>query len=104
VRHYPNGTYAIFHGPRCIGRYDAEGMLSGEFAPPVRQADLSTASPRARGPSTTLRAAKGDDLARATSSLTALSRKAVDIDRSAPGNGADGLTRKSRWRHRSANR
>lgn len=23
VRHYPDGTYAIFHGPRCIGRYTA---------------------------------------------------------------------------------
>jgi transposase len=25
VRHYPDGTYAIFHGPRCLGRYDAHG-------------------------------------------------------------------------------
>jgi transposase len=94
VRHYPDGTYAIFHGPRRIGRYDAAGLLSGEFASPVRPADLSTASPRARGPSTTLRAAKGGDLARARSSLTALSREAEHIDRSAPGNGAGGLTRK----------
>ena len=94
VRHYHDATYAIFHGPRCIGRYDAEGMLSGEFAPPIRQAEPSTVSPCARAPSTTLCAAKGGDLARARSSLTALSRKAVHIDRSAPGNGADGLTRK----------
>lgn len=94
VRHYHDGTYAIFHGPRCIGRYDAEGMPGGEFAPPVRQAEPSTVSPRARAPSTTLRAAKGGDLARARPSLTALSREAVDIARSAPGNGADGLTRK----------
>lgn len=27
VRHYCNGTHAIFHGPRCLGRYDAEGSL-----------------------------------------------------------------------------
>jgi Helix-turn-helix domain len=30
VRHYPNGTLAIFHGPRCIGRYDARGREIGE--------------------------------------------------------------------------
>jgi transposase len=94
VRHYADGTYAIFHGPRCIGRYDAEGALSGEFALPVRQTEPSTVSPHAKGPSTTLRAAKGGDLARARPSLTALSRKAVAMDRSAPGNGAGGLTRK----------
>jgi hypothetical protein len=94
VRHYPNGTYAIFHGPRCIARHHAEGMLSGDFAPPARPAEPSTASPRAKRPSTTLRAAKGGDHAGARSSLTAFRRKVVDIDRSAPGNGADGLIRK----------
>ena len=25
VRQYHDGSYAIFHGPRCIGRYDAQG-------------------------------------------------------------------------------
>jgi hypothetical protein len=95
VRHYHDGAYAIFHGPRCIGRYDAEGMLSGEFAPPVRQTEPSTVSPRARAPSTTLRAANDGGLARARPSLTALPREAMHIDRSAPGNGADSLTRKS---------
>ena len=25
VRHYIDGTHAIFHGPRCIGRYDSKG-------------------------------------------------------------------------------
>ena len=25
VRQYPDGTHAIFHGPKCIGRYDGEG-------------------------------------------------------------------------------
>ena len=29
VRHYHDGTYAIFHGPRCLGRYDAGGGLIG---------------------------------------------------------------------------
>lgn len=97
VRQYSDGTYAIFHGPRCISRHDAKGMLSGEFAPPEpsgHQAERSTASPRASGPSTTLRAAKGGGLAGARPSLTALSRAAVDIDRSAPGNGPGGLPRK----------
>jgi transposase len=30
VRRYPNGTHAIFHGPRCLGRYDANGDLTDE--------------------------------------------------------------------------
>ncbi len=27
VRQYHDGTYAIFHGPRCLGRYDEHGAL-----------------------------------------------------------------------------
>jgi len=27
VRQYHNGTHAIFHGPRCLGRYDERGAL-----------------------------------------------------------------------------
>jgi len=27
VHLYPDGSHAIFHGPRCIGRYDAKGAL-----------------------------------------------------------------------------
>jgi len=30
VRQYHNGGLAIFHGPRCIGRYDACGALRVE--------------------------------------------------------------------------
>lgn len=30
VRQYPDGALAIFHGPRCIGRYDAQGREIGE--------------------------------------------------------------------------
>ena len=26
VRHYHDGSHAIFHGPRCLGRYDPEGV------------------------------------------------------------------------------
>jgi transposase len=26
VRQYPDGTHAIFHGPRCLGRYDRKGQ------------------------------------------------------------------------------
>jgi len=28
VRQYPDGTHAIFHGPRCLGRYDKKGVLN----------------------------------------------------------------------------
>jgi transposase len=27
VRHYPDGSLAVFHGPRCLGRYGAQGQL-----------------------------------------------------------------------------
>ena len=27
VRVYPDGSHAVFHGPRCIGRYDEKGKL-----------------------------------------------------------------------------
>ena len=27
VHVYPDGSHALFHGPRCIGRYDAKGAL-----------------------------------------------------------------------------
>src|SRR5260370_28665951 len=27
VRQYYDGTHAIFHGPRCLGRYDKKGTL-----------------------------------------------------------------------------
>ena len=26
VRHYPDGTLAVFHGPGCLGRYDHKGL------------------------------------------------------------------------------
>ena len=33
VRQYPDGVLAIFHGPRCIGRYDAMGQEIGTPIP-----------------------------------------------------------------------
>ncbi len=30
VRQYRDGTHAVFHGPRCLGRYDNKGLLSQE--------------------------------------------------------------------------
>lgn len=34
VRQYPDGTHAIFHGPRCIARYTDKGALKPEAATP----------------------------------------------------------------------
>jgi len=31
VRRYTDGQYGLFHGPRCIGRYDAGGCLEEDF-------------------------------------------------------------------------
>ena len=42
VREYPDGMLAIFHGPRCIARYDREGL---EIAAPT-PLSLATCSPR----------------------------------------------------------
>ena len=98
VRQYQDGTLAIFHGPRCIGRYDAAGTPIGErkqsAAKPQPPAP-SAASSRTKGPSRTLRAASGGGLDEPRPSLTALSRGTAVNDRSAPGNGPAGLTRKS---------
>ena len=30
VRAYPDGEFAIFHGPRLLARYDRNGALTGE--------------------------------------------------------------------------
>jgi hypothetical protein len=30
VRTYPDGSHAIFHGPRCLGRYDKKGAIREE--------------------------------------------------------------------------
>jgi hypothetical protein len=35
VRRYQDGSHAVFHGPRCIGRYDATGI---SLTDPVKQA------------------------------------------------------------------
>ena len=36
VHHYAEGTYAIFHGPRCLARYTADGTPTEH--PPMRRA------------------------------------------------------------------
>jgi hypothetical protein len=46
VREYPDGTLAVFHGPRRIGRYDAEG--GGASRPDRGQPDAVLASVKAR--------------------------------------------------------
>ncbi len=41
VHTYPDGTLAVLHGPRVIGRYTAEGALVGA-APPAQVAPVAT--------------------------------------------------------------
>lgn len=45
VHEYPDGTLAVFHGPRCLARYTAEGTLSPADATPARRKDPT---PRSR--------------------------------------------------------
>lgn len=63
VRDYPDGTLAIFHGPRCLARYDAQGRQiavptatsMAPCSPPSRRSlDASMhAAPAARRPALT---------------------------------------------------
>ena len=46
VRQYPDGTLAIFHGPRCLARYDAEGR---QIAAPTAPSLASCSTPSRRG-------------------------------------------------------
>lgn len=46
VRNYPDGTLAVFHGPRCIARYDTEG---GEIAAQTRSSLAPCSPPSRRG-------------------------------------------------------
>jgi Helix-turn-helix domain len=45
VHHYPDGTLAVFHGPRCLARYDAAGALAA-FVPTGRS--MTPCSPPSR--------------------------------------------------------
>jgi len=45
VHAYPDGTLAVFHGPRCLARYTAEGQLINPDATVVRRKDPT---PRSR--------------------------------------------------------
>ena len=44
VRHYPDGRLAVFHGPRCLARYDANGRQIVAPIPP----SLAPCSPPSR--------------------------------------------------------
>jgi transposase len=55
VREYPDGTLAVFHGPRCIGRYDASGE---EIAAPTRPSLASCSPPSRRGLDAPVQAAR----------------------------------------------
>lgn len=46
VRDYPDGTLAIFHGPRCLARYDRQG---NEIAAPTAPSMASCSTPSRRG-------------------------------------------------------
>jgi hypothetical protein len=98
VHQYPDGSLAVFHGRRCLGRYDSKGVPIGE--PCVEGYAGRTVVPTRRQARAVLRAVK--DASRrdavtspsARPSLTAPARVAHTRGRSAPGNGPDSPTRK----------
>jgi transposase len=44
VHEHPEGTLAVFHGPRCLARYDTEGQLIEPEATSARQTDSTIQS------------------------------------------------------------
>jgi hypothetical protein len=98
VHQYPDGGLAIFHGRRCLGRYDSKGVPLGE--PRAQAQESKDAGPSRHQARAVLGAVK--DAARrdavtspvARPSLTAPPRVARPRGRSAPGNGPGSLTRK----------
>jgi transposase len=94
VHQYPGGNLAIFHGRRCLGRYDSAGAPIGEPAEDAGQNGRSV--PSGREARAVLGAVKDASrrAAMASPSLTAPPRGAGSRGRSAPGNGPDSLTRK----------
>src|SRR5262249_7543853 len=55
VRHYPDGSLAVFHGPRCLCRYDREGR---PIAAPTQLSLASCSTPSRRGLEAPVSAAK----------------------------------------------
>ncbi|MBS0181454.1 MAG: hypothetical protein JSS39_03580 [Nitrospira sp.] len=54
VHAYPDGTLAVFHGPRCLARYQSDGRViepdgvqPGRRSPPRGSGDRSIVDPRA---------------------------------------------------------
>jgi transposase len=98
VHQYPAGGVAIFHGRRCLGRYDSKGVPIGE--PRVEGRERKAAGPSRRQPRAVLGAVKDASRRAAVTSpparpsLTAPPRVAHGRGRSAPGNGPDSPTRK----------
>jgi hypothetical protein len=48
VHHYPDGALAVFHGPRCLARYNAAGELIATV--PTRPSMTPCSPPSRRGP------------------------------------------------------
>ena len=98
VHQYPDAGLAIFHGRRCLGRYDSRGVSIGE--PRAADREKKSADPSRRQPRAVLGAVKDASRREAVASpktrpsLTAPSHGAGARGRSAPGNGPDSLTRK----------
>ena len=48
VHEYPDGTLAVFHGPRCLARYSAEGQLLGQPRPQLSSGGRCLTRPATR--------------------------------------------------------
>lgn len=98
VHQYPDGSLAIFHGRRCLGRYDGAGVPIGE--PRADDRGKKPVGPSRRQAGNVHGAVKDASRRSAVASpearpsLTAPARVARQNGRSAPGNGPAGPTRK----------
>jgi hypothetical protein len=99
VHQYPSGGLAVFHGRRCLGRYDNKGAQVD--VPTTDSGENTRSVPSGREDRAVLGTVKDASRRSAVASpktrpsLTAPPRDARSRGRSAPGNGPDSLTRKS---------
>ena len=74
VREYPDGTLAVFHGPRCIARYSAQGVEIAEV--PTARSVTPCSPPSRRGLATAERAAAAQRRPALTASARAVREQA----------------------------
>jgi len=93
VREYPDGTLAVFHGPRRIARYSAQGVEIAEV--PTARSVTPCSPPSRRGLATAERAAAAQRRPALTASARAVREQAQVGTKKRPSGRTKKLTRKA---------